>query len=97
MQRMKWLAIALVVALGGCGMAKDEHGYPTQVKTNFVTSCTKSGTTTAICECAYGKFQTRFSYDRFREEDAKASGGGSVSPEFQQATISILRECMGIR
>ncbi len=93
MHRMKWLAVLASIGLAGCGLAKDEHGYPEVVKSNFITACTKAGSTAQLCNCALGKFETRVSYETFREQDANATAGKPLSPEFEKLSGDILREC----
>jgi hypothetical protein len=58
----------LTVALGACGSATSEtvsSGYPAEVRNNFLTSCTTSGSSQSTCECILTGLESNISLSDF--------------------------------
>jgi hypothetical protein len=67
---------ALSLALVACGGATSESpntGYPSEVRSNFITACTDAGSSQTICECMFTAIESSISFAEFTELERKGN------------------------
>ncbi|HEX2030203.1 MAG TPA: hypothetical protein VHL78_02215 [Actinomycetota bacterium] len=86
------VAGAVVVVMAACGGGGAGTDYPAEVTDNFLASCTRAGTTEAVCQCALDKLEDKYSIEEFTQEAVRLQQG-QPSDEFSQDIVSFSLEC----
>jgi hypothetical protein len=75
-----FLVVLLVATAAGCAQAPPPNPYPDDLIENFMTGC-KQRSSQAICDCALGRIQRRWTADEFRQLDKTLGDGDAAAAQ----------------
>lgn len=80
----------LTVVAVACGDDDEDESYGEQLRRDFVSDCTDSGTDRPVCTCLYDALEAEVPFDRFQELDQALRDGTTteVPESIQEMVIS---------
>ena len=81
------LAAALLALAAGCAQEPPPNPYPQELIDNFMTGC-RQRSKAAVCECALGRIQRRWTAEEFQQLDTTLGDGDTAAAQIAETVAA---------